>query len=279
MALKLSDPEHDVEKLPPLSEAVNEAIAIFNSDDIDYDLIEEKVSRDPSLTVRILKVANSPFYGFSGKISSIKHASMLLGMHATRNIILSSGVIANLQKEKVGGGLDFNAQWQHSALTAVVSRLLAKAAGENEAEAFTAGLLHDIGKMVLDIFFTADYEPVLSYQKSQNCDLKSAEEKILGFNHAIVGARVAAHWKLPEVIVNSCEYHHDPLAPEASSIAQITYLANILCHHLHSGKEGCIDLTGVESDVLKALNLSDSSIEQLLAELGGMCGSGDLIFT
>jgi len=262
--------------LPPLSESVNEAIAIFNSDYVDYDLIEEKVSKDLSLTIRILKVANSPFYGFSGKINSIKHASMLLGMHTTRNIVLSAGVMASLRKDK-DGGLDLNAQWQHSASTGAVSRILAQAVGVDEAEAFTAGLLHDIGKMVLDIFFTADYEPVLNYRESQNCDLKSAEESILGFSHATVGARVATYWKLPEVIVNSCEYHHDPLAQEASAFAQITYMANILSHNLHSSKEGCIDLTGVEGDVLKALKLSDSLIEQLLSKIGGLNRSEDLL--
>lgn len=278
MAFKLSDLEREIDRLPPLSEAVNEAIAIFNSDYVDYDLIESKISKDPSLTVSILKVANSPFYGFSGKISNIKHACMLLGMHITRNIVLAAGVMTNFQKDKAGGGLNLNAQWQHSESTAVVSQLLAKTIGIDEAEAFTAGLLHDIGKMVLDVFFTDDYKPVLNYWKSQKCDLKSAEEKILGFNHSIVGARVAAHWRLPELIVNSCEYHHNPLAQEASVLAQVTYVANVISHNSPNSKDGGVELSGIMSDVLKVLNLDDSAIEQLLVKLGEMSDFEDLLF-
>jgi len=267
MTIELSDLEQDIEKLPPLSEAVNEAIAVFNSEYVDYDLIEEKVNRDPPLTVRILKVANSPFYGFAGKISNIKHASMILGIPTTRNIVLSAGVMETLNKDR-DSGLDFDALWRHSASTGVIAKALAKAAGVAEAEAFTAGLLHDIGKMVLDIFFTTEYEPVLHYRESHGGDLKSAEQEILGFNHAVVGARVAAYWKLPDTIVNACEYHHNPLAQEASPLAQLTYLANSLYHNLHTSNENSIDLiSGIEDGVVEALDLSHESIAQVISGL------------
>ncbi|MCW8827022.1 MAG: HDOD domain-containing protein [Gammaproteobacteria bacterium] len=276
MAIELANLERNIEKIPPLSEAVNEAIALFSSGQVDYDLIEQKVSQDPSLTARILKVANSSFYGFSGKISSIKHASMILGMHATRNIIISAGVMENLQKSHAGG-VDFELLWHHSASTGAIARILAKSVGIGEAEAFTAGLLHDIGIMVLDIYFPEDYEKVLNYQRENGVGVAEAEEAVLGFNHSQVGAIVAAYWKLPELIINSCEYHHNPLADEASQYAQIIFLANNISHNVQDSNRESIELEDEEGEVAYALALSDGWVEPLLTELAEMNGAESLL--
>ncbi|OOZ42230.1 hypothetical protein BOW53_01225 [Solemya pervernicosa gill symbiont] len=181
MAIELKKVEREILEFPPLPEAVREVTALFGHDHVSFAALEKKICQDPALTARVLAVANSAFYGFGGKISSLKQACMILGLHTTRNIVTSLGVISNLKSGR-GSGLDISGLWHHSAGVAGAAKVLSKYAGVEEGEAFTSGLLHDVGKMVFDIYYSREYREVLSCCSETNILLREAELKVLSFD-------------------------------------------------------------------------------------------------
>ncbi|MFT5451220.1 MAG: putative nucleotidyltransferase with HDIG domain [Enterobacterales bacterium] len=266
MSIELQELKKAIQKLPTLPASVSEVMDILNQDEVHFPLLEESIRNDPVLTARILTVANSSFYGFSGKIDSIKHACMILGFHTTRNIVMAIGVMGKFESDKVNR-MDHKALWLHSLGTGITAKVLASHVGINPDQAFVSGLLHDIGKMVLDKFFPDDYSAVFDYRDKHNCLLLEAEESILGFNHAIVGSLMAKHWKLPEYIVKTIEYHHSPDAKQSTRIAQLIHLADTLSRELNIGNGGDTQIPTLNSNVMEQLALDNSLIEQLRPQI------------
>jgi putative nucleotidyltransferase with HDIG domain len=185
------------------------------------------------MSVKVLKMTNSAFYGLSREIESVKQAVVIIGMEAIRNLVLSASVL-DMFKGKATDQEFQEKFWRHSLATAFCSRILARKfrskAIVDPDTAFSAGLLHDIGKIVLCCFLPSEYE---KYSKERSADRRSAsyeiEERILGYTHAQIGSLLAVQWKLPTKLGESITFHHQPEVPAVPEpICYVVHLANYI---------------------------------------------------
>ena len=223
-------------QIPPLPQVVQDAMEILDRPDVDLRLLEQTLCQDPALVTQILRVANSPFYGLTRQISSIHDACLLLGIYTVRNVVLTAGVMT--QFPTTGGNyIDRQKLWEHAVGTAIAAKVIAGRCGFDPELAFTGGLLHDIGKLVLDSYFPDETLAIVQYRDQQDCLLRDAEMQVLGLDHGEVGARIADRWKLPVSLQQAIKHHHTPEQSD-TLIADIVHIADILCRGLEIGDGG-----------------------------------------
>ena len=257
-SMELDELDQKIKTMPQLPSVVMELIDAVNKELTDLATLEEIISKDPVLSAKVLSIANSPFYGLGGQVSNIGHACMVLGFHTIKNIVTAVGAMSTLDKSQINR-LDLVAQWQRSMNTAVASKIIAKKLSLDQDGAFVAALLHDIGELVLDIYYPEKFEEALEMADKQQCTQFEAEETILGFDHAIVGSRLATYWNLPKLIVNAIEYHHRPNVSEASDLAAVIFVA-----------EGMVKQLPVESlpvEIMNKIKLKPEELEESLPEI------------
>jgi HD-like signal output (HDOD) protein len=237
---KISTVIPEVSQIPPLPSVTTRILEIAENPNSSAQDLTEIISHDPALTAQILKAANSAFYGFPNKIGTVYLAIVILGFNMVRTIALSSGVLKLFRnKGSKTSLLNPNLFWEHSLKSGVACKLLATNYKYYlTGEAFTAGILHDIGRIVLAHYATGKYNEVIKLSVKKKCSLIEAETDLLQFNHADVGGFLLRAWSLPIPIVEAVSYHHQPKqSPNAADLASITHLASYLSH-LHSFKEG-----------------------------------------
>ena len=223
-------------QIPPLPQVVQDAMEILDRPDVDLRLLEQTLCQDPALVTQVLRVANSPFYGLTRQISSIHDACLLLGIYTVRNVVLTAGVMT--QFPATGGNyIDRQKLWEHAVGTAIAAKVIAGRCGFDPELAFTGGLLHDIGKLVLDSYFPDETLAIVQYRDQQDCLLRDAEMQVLGLDHGEVGARIADRWKLPVSLQQAIKHHHTPEQSD-TLIADIVHIADILCRGLEIGDGG-----------------------------------------
>ena len=225
-----------LKQIPPLPQVVQDAMEILDRPDVDLRLLEQTLCQDPALVTQVLRVANSPFYGLTRQISSIHDACLLLGIYTVRNVVLTAGVMT--QFPATGGNyIDRQKLWEHAVGTAIAAKVIAGRCGFDPELAFTGGLLHDIGKLVLDSYFPDETLAIVQYRDQQDCLLRDAEMQVLGLDHGEVGARIADRWKLPVSLQQAIKHHHTPEQSD-TLIADIVHIADILCRGLEIGDGG-----------------------------------------
>jgi putative nucleotidyltransferase with HDIG domain len=229
-----------IRDLPSLSAVVLELLSSMEQEDVDVHVLGSKIALDQSLTAKTLRLANSSFYGMSSKVTTIHQAIAVLGFHSIRTLVTACAVTASFPPD-AAGGVNFQAFWRHSVATAVCAKLLAAHFKLNPDTAFTAGLLHDIGTLVLATGFPDDYGAMLAYRKEHDCYLIEAERAVLGVDHAAAGAALAAYWKFPADMQDAVASHHLAAAGATPTLALLVHAANIIAHAL--------DLSGEEDDL------------------------------
>jgi len=218
----------DLVTLPDVFIRINQMVEDPNS---TIDDISKAVSQDPAFTVRLLRVANSPFYGFSSAIDTVSKAVSIIGTSQIRNLALSTAVATSFSglSNKLVSMDNF---WRHSLYCGLAARKLAKMAGKCDAEAvFTAGLLHDIGELVIfnRLPELAKETLLLVLDGADELPVFRAEQQTMGFDHAQVGGELARQWKLPPMLEECIAYHHDILAAKRyPREAALVHIANIL---------------------------------------------------
>lgn len=254
-----------VQQVPSLSAVVAEILASFDKQNLDLDDLAQKLNQDQGLTARLLRVANSPFYGMSGKIGSVNEALVVLGFHNVRSLVSAAGIISQFS-ESENNGLDRVGFWQHGIATAVCAQVLAKDAGQNQALAFTAGLLHDIGKLVLDAYFCDNFRQTLAHQAAKDTNLIEAEHAVLGVDHSAVGFELAKRWKFPAAIQMAIRDHHQP-ERESATLTDLVHVANVFAHALDIGNAGYDMVPPLSSGAWSRLGLNWESMPAQMAEM------------
>lgn len=218
----------DLVTLPDVFIRINQLV---ENPDSTSDDIAKAVSQDPSFTVRLLRVANSPFYGFSSTVETVSRAVTLIGTSQIRNLALSTSVsrtFAGLPNELVS----MDNFWHHSLYCALVARILSKRVSKSDPEAvFTAGLLHDIGELVIFNRLPAQAKEALLLVLDSGDELPvyEAERQTMGFDHAQVGGELARQWHLPPLLIDCIAFHHDiQQAQQCPRETAIVHIANIL---------------------------------------------------
>lgn len=215
--------------LPPFPETALKAIKIIKDPNSSVQDLVEVIQYDQNITANVLRFANSAYYGLKSKVKSLKQAVALLGTDAIMDMLFISGSLSYFHDDLTGYGIKGEDLLNHSISTALMCRILAEKAGmkENATSVFTAGLLHDIGKVVLNSFVKDKYEEIENLVSGGNRSFLVAEREILGMDHAEVGGKVAEKWGLPEEIVAPVSLHHIPEeAAKDDMLTPIVFLAN-----------------------------------------------------
>ena len=194
-----------LEKLPTLSSVAAQLLETTVKEQTDATQIAKVIENDQAFVSRILSLVNSPAYGFSGRVTTVANAVSLLGFSAVRSLVLSLALADVFpQAHDAKSPFDRIAFWKHSLACGVCSELIAQSIGsEHAAEAFIAGLVHDIGKLALDICVHDDFIKCVEAAEQRGIYLIDAEREILDTDHTNVGKWVAEHWNLPEKYVEN----------------------------------------------------------------------------
>ena len=256
----------DLPGIPMVASKVMTAAADPNS---SADDLREIIEKDPALAARILKVANSSLYAFSRSIETLRHAIALLGFRTVENMVMA----ASLKDVFQNFGLSEKLLWEHATLAgSVAARLSSYGPIDVEREsAFTAGLLHDLGKIALANAARERYQGVIMRTYNEGTSFHEAERDEFGFDHAELGAMVAEKWKLPRRLVQAIRHHHaDPedypeLAPDEGRLVALTSVVTLCCTRLGHGRREPIDSIDVASlPAWSYLELTPDDVEPVL---------------
>ena len=267
--IKLEDRLAKIIDLPTLSVVANNIILITQNPKSSALEVGRAISQDQALVSKILRIANSTFYGFPRKISTIPHAVVILGFANIRNLVLTASIFDMFQSKGGDEYFDREGFWKHSLACGVTSKLIAKRLGiKNIEEAFIWGLLHDLGKLILDTYFREDFTRVVIMVKEKEILIRDAEQQLLGFDHAAVGSFVADKWNLPPAVIKVIRFHHNPpLANESMRMAAIVHLADILCRAIGIGNGGDSKVPSINEESWKLLSLNKRMIKNLFFEM------------
>lgn len=231
--LTLDDVLADIRQLPSLPALVGELVLALQNEASDISQLADGIARDQALAARTLRVANSPFYGNPNKVASIHDAIVILGYRAVGNLVMAAS-LTGLFLPAPQTGFNLGRFWRHGIATALAARALARGSGLDAEAAFSAGLLHDIGVLVLLTTRPHEYTRVLAQRAARDCELAVVERELLGFDHAQVGAALADRWLFPAEIARAVALHHSPSAVDGGSNAliDVVHVADVLAHAL-----------------------------------------------
>ncbi len=206
-------------------------LAVLNRSDYGINDLSRVIGLDYALTTNVLRAANSAYFGFTRQVSSLDEAAVRLGSGLISQLAISSVVYANVKRPAIGYGQSAEDLWRHSAAVAVTSANLCNALNvRNSGAIFTAALVHDIGKAVLESWVSEHFAEIDSLVKFEHLAFEQAEERVLGFNHCEVGAMVAEHWHFPDDLIHTIRWHHDPnSAPDGQPGVDIVHIADAVC--------------------------------------------------
>lgn len=261
--------EH-LETLPTIPTVVRKLLETFENPRISLREIGGFIAQDPVLAAKILKVVNSPIYGFPGRISSITQALLLLGLNVSRGLLLGVSVLDIMQKSIVG-------LWEHSVGCAIVARIIAKKKGLKDPEEISvAALLHDIGKVFLNLKFPDAYRQVISEADAKGILIVDAERQCFGVTHAEVEAWVGKKWNFPQGLVEQMRYHHKPhLAKHFRFHTAIVHFSDILIRGRGFGYGGDKLVPKVDETAWNLLSLSRADIKETLLEMEDLLEQAD----
>lgn len=206
----------ELPSIPAVAAAVLNAV---DDPDLSAGSMAKLIERDPALTARTLAVANSPFYGFVRRISTVELAVVMLGMTTIREIVLSA-ILQRIFARVRPALLDVRAFWRYSVFCGTTARTFARKLGYRVAgEAFVAGLIHDVGVLIEAQFFPKDFAAVRELQATTSCSFVEAELAVFQASHAHIGAWFAAKWQLPRQLIDAILWHHTPVPPETAFAA------------------------------------------------------------
>lgn len=225
------------------------------------------ISSDPALSAKILKIVNSSFYGFPSRITTVTHAIVILGFNTVKSVVLSSTVF-DVFKSKGENEFKREEFWKHSVGCGAACRVIAREAGFSALEDFfIAGLMHDVGKIILDQYLHDDFQKVLATVKRDDCLFLEAEKKVLAVTHAEIGGWLFQNWKLSKGLVQAVTYHHNPsLADDALKITSVIHLGDIVCRALQCGSGGDAKIPRVSPAAWDALGFTPPKLESILRE-------------
>jgi putative nucleotidyltransferase with HDIG domain len=221
---------------PPVYHKLHQAM---QDPDVSFSDFSDIISADPSLAIRLLRIANSPFYGLGSEVETIIHALGVVGIDQLKELALAT-IMVN-QFEGIAKDLvNMQSFWMHSISCGLAARTIAKIMGERQVEPYyTAGMLHDIGSLIIYKEIPEKAREILTRCKSEGLSLSTVEQEVLGFTHAEVGAVVFTKWGLPKSLVEAVQYHHRPSeAKEHPLFPAIVHLADVIAYEMKLGTGG-----------------------------------------
>lgn len=227
VAIKISRSEN----LPILPQVVTAVMKLADDPQGSPKALERAIERDASLTAKLLKVANSTYYG-GNSVPSVGRAISVLGLNTVRQLILALSMHTMTSQKGCDKSLDRIAFWQHSLATGTAARILAKLKMPMKAEEmYSAGMMHDIGIVVMERFAPEELAEAIKVASSEGIELHEAEQRLFGFDHGEIGGLLAEKWRLNPTVRNAIQYHHAPEQDtETPDTTLLISVANTLAH-------------------------------------------------
>jgi HD-like signal output (HDOD) protein len=261
----------NAQKLPNIPKVVQELIESFGDESIKNDEIAKKISADQVLTAKVLRAANSAHYGGNRKVGSVSDAVFLLGFNAVRTLVLASGMTGAF---KAPEGFDLPAFWHNSFAVASTCKWLAKFSKDDAETAFTCGMIHNIGELLIHIILPDECKEIQKIvdRGGRNSDI---EKNVLGFNFPEAGAELAHRWKFPDVIVAGIRHQLNPLAaPEFSRFAALINIADYIVHE-NEKDGGATIVEKFPNDLATKLGINLVKLMERIDETNDLIGGFD----
>lgn len=259
--------------LPTLPSVVSKMIELVDNPKTSAAILARLISTDQALTAKILKLANSAYYGFPREISTVNLAIVVLGFNTVKDMGLSISVLNAFKGRAESEHFDVSKFWEHCIACGVASRSMARLFRYRiVGEAFVAGLLHDVGKVVLNQYLHPEFDEIMTRVHDDHVLLLQAEQAVLGTTHAQVGGWLAEKWYLPPPIAEAISYHHAPLqAKKHPDIALLAHFADFVVRYSKVGDSGNCDPLKLDPDVVVALSewgvaVDEESLERMRME-------------
>ena len=230
-----------IKSMPTLPTVALRVLEVTADPDSSANDLMRIISPDVSLTTKILKIANSPFYGLTKEISSLQHAVTVLGFKEIRNLVISTVAFESFKNLKQNGEFNINRFWRHSFYCALAAKIIAVDLKNGSNELFVAGLVHDIGKLAMYITFPNEFKmqtEIMSPLKIKYTAFET-EKDIFGMTHDEVGMKLLEKWMFPKSLITAVGFHHRPQeADKKSNFPIIVHVADILTHVYEMQVEG-----------------------------------------
>jgi putative nucleotidyltransferase with HDIG domain len=256
----------DIRSLPSLPTVVQELMLLVRQSEVQLDVVTNTLRLDQALSIKVLQLANSPFYGLSGRIDSVRDAINILGMRQLGSLVIAAAL--TLQFEKLHGqSLHMDSFWRHSIGCAAAARQLALRAGLDEAAAFTAGLLHDVGRLVVDSHYPHEAAQAIAWAEQNDLPHCEAERTLLGIEHAELGEWVCRHWRFTSDVIEAIAFHHQPRPAGPVSLIDVVHVADAMTHALDLAGACTEAVPGIHAMAWSRLGLQDSELPGLLGSI------------
>ena len=268
-----------VKNLTPVSQAALRLVSLLDQPSIGNEHIVDILRFDNVLTAKLLRACNSSYFGFEEQISSVEQAVLLLGHDQILHLVLSLAFSSTMMTPIPGCAAEGEELWRHSLVTALASEVVALDHLTLDVDppiAFTAGLLHDIGKLVMNHVLTEDFQFVIRNRVTQgNISRSEAEKEVIGTDHAEVGACLLKSWRLPDDIVEAVAHHHAPVSKPKPRLSALIHTSNCLARVVGStpGWESFAALMNPE--VVTVLALTPERFEAMVASVQDSLGQAD----
>jgi putative nucleotidyltransferase with HDIG domain len=251
--------------LRPFPQQVPQLLELLDRDDVDTDQVVDLIAYDPALTANVMRLSNSVIFGSAQPASDLQEAVFCLGFHEVYQLVVVLSSAGTLMPAQKGYGLETADLWRHSVATATAAKVLAGERDLNASVAFTAGLLHDLGKVVLAHGLEEAYAKLHSAVENAHLPMIEAEKKLLGVNHAEVGGRILARWKFPAALVAPVWNHHDPAhAKPYETMAACVYLANLIAYFMGYGYGHFAFAMRGRSEALEILGMDAAELPRIM---------------
>ena len=268
-----------VRDLPALPETVLRVMRLADNPKAGVADAAKVLVSDQALAARVLKLANSAFYGASRRVATVSEAVVILGMRTTRNLVMAASCEALLDGEVAGYGLPRGALLRHSLACAAAAQALARRTKfRGLEEAFVAGLLHDLGKVVMNTYGRGQCAEVME-RVAFGAAYADAERSVFGFGHAEAGACLLERWHLPLSLVSAVRWHHAPSnSPSDSPLPCLVHVADAVCQTLGAdlGTDGLIST--LHPDALSQLRLTAEDFEEVAAQICALLAGSEPLF-
>jgi putative nucleotidyltransferase with HDIG domain len=269
-----------VSTLPPAPVILPQLLQLLHRPDVDGDRVVDLIECDPALTAAVLRLCNSAFFASATAASDLLEAVVRLGFARVYELVVAIVGARSMRPAQKGYGIDEGELWKHSVATALAAKCMARDRGADESLAFTAAILHDIGKIVLTQALEQSYAKLVREIQISQSSLLESESTILGVQHAEIGGRLLARWNFPDSLVSAVWNHHTPaVAIGHEQLASFVYLGNMIAHFMGFGYgHQALAMRG-RTEALSLANIKAQELPHYMIETFGLFNEMQVLIT